>query len=375
MLAGAASRLGIRVDLNASAPTRRRFGADKAVPVDEYCALARSIFSHPKETLGIELAETLPLEAGGVWGAMLRSSETFGSMLCRAERYMRLFFRYTRLRLEPSGHEVAVRCLHPDPSPLGRREQMICLTLGRFLVWGRTLSAENIVPARVTMRWAGPRDKAKLEKFFGCPIRFRAAEDGMFFRAEAMGIRLLSQAPELTDLLEKLAAESIRKMTADSSIAERVLDALRDGLPSTASENTVACELGITVRTLRRRLAQRNVSFRELLASCRRERAQSLLLDRRLSVTEVSYALGYAEPTNFYRAFRGWTGLSPAKWRSKAEGVTSALPPSCEKRNAAPQQPDGNAALTILNGPVKGAASVLYRQRSCRERPIKVPRS
>lgn len=320
MLAEAAAKVGMTAGLASLAPNRRRLGQDVLVPVCDYCAVARSIFSNPQETLGIDLAHAMPLDAAGLWGAMLRYSGTFEGMLCRMQRHMRMFFRYTRLLVEPRDGEFAVVCLHPDPSPNGRREQLICLFLGLILVWGRALAAEKITPVRVTMRWPGPKKKAAVEAFFGCPVRFESPEDAMFFRPETLSLPLAGQTPELAALLESQVAASIQRMTSGSILAEQVRDALIDSLsPGSVSEWQIASRLGMTVRTLRRHLAERQRSFRQLLEECRRERAETLLLEGQLSIREISAKLGYAEPASFYRAFHRWTGLTPAQWQSKAE--------------------------------------------------------
>ena len=322
MLVEAASKLNIRINLRSLAPSRCRFARDVAVPVDEYCAVARSVFASRRETLGIELAGALPLEAAGLWGAMLRSSETLASMLSRAQRNARLFFPFTRLLLEPRGTEVAALCLHPDPSPYGPREQVVCLFLGRFLAWARALAGNKIAPTRVTMRWAGPNHAFAFESFFGCPISFQAAEDVMYFEPAILNKPLPGRTPELSGLLEDLASASIRRLTSAPAITEQVRDAICYGLVNGgASEHSIAKGMGMTVRTLRRRLAEKELSFRQLLNECRRARAENLLLDGRLSIADISLSLGYSEAANFYRAFRRWTGVTPAQWRSQAEGA------------------------------------------------------
>ncbi|MEJ2377765.1 MAG: AraC family transcriptional regulator ligand-binding domain-containing protein, partial [Pseudolabrys sp.] len=79
------------------------------------------------------------MESSGLWSFLLRSSPTFGDMLRRAERYIRIVFRYTRLVLMEEGERVAAVCDHPDPSPFGRHEQEVCFFLGQWLTWGRSL--------------------------------------------------------------------------------------------------------------------------------------------------------------------------------------------------------------------------------------------
>ena len=253
---------------------------------------------------------------------MLRASGTFGGLLRRAVRYSRLFFPYTQLLLEERGANLGVICLHPDPSPFGQREQVICLFLGMLLVWGRALAMKKMIPTAISMRWRGPGDRRPFDAFFGCAAQFKAAEDAMLFHQETLGSKLPGQTPELTPLLESVAEASIRRMTAETGVIEQVRDSLSGGrLSNGASECAVAMKMGVTVRTLRRHLAEKGISFRQLRADCLRARAQDLLLDAGLPIAEISYRLGYAEPANFCRAFRRWTGVSPARWRSETGGI------------------------------------------------------
>ena len=71
----------------------------------------------------------------------------------------------------------------------------------------------------------------------------------------------------------------------------------------------------MTVRTMHRHLDDAGTSFRNIRDELLRQRAEALLLERRVPIGEVSYLLGYAEPSNFHRAFRRWTGFAPAEWR------------------------------------------------------------
>ena len=73
----------------------------------------------------------------------------------------------------------------------------------------------------------------------------------------------------------------------------------------------------MTPRTLHRHLVENGTTFRQLKNSLLRGRAENLLRDRKISLTEASYLLGYSEPANFNRAFRRWTGLTPNVWREQ----------------------------------------------------------
>jgi AraC-like DNA-binding protein len=74
--------------------------------------------------------------------------------------------------------------------------------------------------------------------------------------------------------------------------------------------------MGMSERTLQRRLQTEKTSFNELLEQARRTIACSYLADRKLAAYEVSFLLGYAEPATFFRAFKRWTGKTPLEYRA-----------------------------------------------------------
>ncbi len=80
----------------------------------------------------------------------------------------------------------------------------------------------------------------------------------------------------------------------------------------------IAEQLHLSVRTLRRRLEEEGWSFRGLLSDVRQRLALHYVQDRTLSLTEISYRLGFTQPSSFTRAFRGWTGQSPTEARAAA---------------------------------------------------------
>jgi len=316
-LAAAARTLGIALDLDRLAPTLRDHGQEGLVPAEEHLAVARAIYEDPRETIGIDVALTLPLEVTGLWGFLLRSSNTFGDMLRRAARYMRVVNRYTEFVLEERGPQVAMVCPHPDPSPYGRREQIVCTLLGHWITWGRQLSRAPIAVDEARFRWSGPRNPEPFERFFEGPVRFGARQDALLLRAEILDLPLIESTPELGSQFEAYAAALVRRMTSQSSLAERVREEIAEGfLAGSAREGAVAQRLAMTVRTMHRRLDEAGTSFRKLRDELLRERAEQLLGERRVPIGEVSYLLGYREPSNFHRAFRRWTGLTPAEWRA-----------------------------------------------------------
>jgi AraC-like DNA-binding protein len=322
-LTTAARSIGIDIDATTLAPTRRFEGKDALVPASEHLAVARAIFEDPRETLGIELAQALPLATTGLWGFLLRSSATYGDMLRRAQRYIRVANRFSEFHLEERGEGSALVCPHPDPSPYGRREQVVCVFLGHWIAWGRELTGISFPVRRARFRWQGPNDVAPFARFFEGAIDFGAEEDSVILAEDVLALPLPEAAPEMSAELEAYAAALIDRMKEDDPIVDRVRGTLAEALMAgEATEIEVARRLAMTPRTLRRRLSAAQSSFRALREEVLRARALKLLREDRLSIGEVSYLLGYAEPSNFDRAFRRWTGIAPSEWRAGAQPKT-----------------------------------------------------
>jgi len=320
VLAEAARRAGIDPDDTALAPTRRHANGAVLVPVEEYRAVLHRIFSDPNDALGIELARNLPVDASGLWGFLLRSSPTLGDMLFRAARYMRVFYRYTRMSLAECDVGLYLTCHHPTPSPFGNRPQEVCFFLGQWMTWGRTLVGDDMAAERVSMQWAGPADPRPVDEFFGCRVEFGSDEDSLVIDRRVADLPLPERTPELAAMFEDYVAAVIRELDAECSFADRVREAVAEGLlRGVRSEREVAESLGVTRRTLRRRLATEGLTFREIRQDLLQTRAERMLRENRLPISEISYLLGYSEPSTFHRAFRGWTGRSPAAWRAEQE--------------------------------------------------------
>ena len=91
---------------------------------------------------------------------------------------------------------------------------------------------------------------------------------------------------------------------------------LIDQLPNgNISDESVAIELHMSVRTLHRKLVEKKHNFRTILVEMRRDLAEQYILDYSLTLTEISLLLGFSEPSSFSRAFKSWTGTAPSQAR------------------------------------------------------------
>ena len=315
-LDAAACAIGIRLDLTVLVPSLDRPDANEIIPVSEGIAYCRALLSDDRETLGLELAENLPLEVTGLWGFLLRTSATYGVMLRRAERYIRIVNTYPEFRLSERDGMVAMVCEHPLVSPYGNRPQAVMAMMGHWVTWGRELTGVNFPLAKAQLRWSGPRERLPFETFAHVPIEFGAKEDAFYFASDTMELRLRESTVELAAELETMAAALIKKLSPRSQLLEEVEVAIcEEILMGNARIEDVARRLAVTPRTLHRRLCAEQTTFRKLKENLLQTRAEELISDHGLSLKEATYLLGYSEPANFSRAFRRWTGSAPSVWR------------------------------------------------------------
>ena len=203
-------------------------------------------------------------------------------------------------------------------------------TMAAVVRAARRMHGRHLAPTRAEVKHPQPRNLARFEGFFRCPLRFEAPEFTLAFRLADVerpvpgGHHRLAAAADAA-VLDYL--DTLRSDNESGAVTQQVRDVLADaiaaGEPDVAA---VASELAMSNRTLQRRLSDEGATFRDVLAKTRRDLAMALLRDPERSVTTIGRRLGFSETAAFTRAFHRWTGHSPTAWRRTQP--TAARPPS-----------------------------------------------
>lgn len=181
---------------------------------------------------------------------------------------------------------------------------------------GRRGSGRRIMQRRVELMRTGPCDSEPAE-YFGGPIAFGSARNAIVSHRDDLALPFPGHSPEFLDLVTPGLAAAFAEIQDSSTISDKVKAVLKRSLASGRPEVAlVARELGMSERTLQRRITQEATTFRALLSEARRELSQQLLGDPAIQIEEVTCLLGYQDTTSFYRAFRDWAGVSPGEWRA-----------------------------------------------------------
>lgn len=183
----------------------------------------------------------------------------------------------------------------------------------------RELTGREIVPTHVGLVHRRGGDVSEMERFFGREVSFGAAQDRLAFETEVAGLPIVSADPHLNRYLVRIHDEAMaRRGPSRDPLRVRVENAITPRLPhGTARSEAVAGDLGISPRTLSRRLAEEGTSFSAILEELRAALARRYLRQPELSMSEIAWLLGYAEASAFVRAVQRWTGKSPRELRQE----------------------------------------------------------
>ncbi|MBR0799162.1 AraC family transcriptional regulator [Bradyrhizobium jicamae] len=189
------------------------------------------------------------------------------------------------------------------------------VTFASLVELGRRGTGHRLAPQRV--EFARKRPKSDVyQKYFECSLRYGTARNALILKSADLDRPFPGHNQELLDILTPALAAALGELQARSSIKDQVKVVLKRSLASGRPElSDVARDLGLSDRTLQRRITEEGTSFRELLLEARQELGRQLLSDPSAEIDEVACLLGYQDASSFYRAFRYWEGVTPGRWR------------------------------------------------------------
>lgn len=184
-----------------------------------------------------------------------------------------------------------------------------------FLDFARTFTAHYVVPQ--TVQLPDPTHVTRAYRdYIGAPIE-EGRLPGITFTMEDARRPLISADTDFYRMVEQDLLARLESLTGGDQLSNRVRRALTEMLPAgMVSADRVSARLGLSKRSLQRKLKEEGTSFQAVLDETRASLALTYLRDQKLSAEETSYLLAYQDPNSFYRAFHEWTGMTPAQARS-----------------------------------------------------------
>lgn len=270
------------------------------------------------DAVGMHLAADFELGALGPFSYAVLHAPTVGTALRNVERYADAVAAGARLQLELEGSGVGLCFPAWDGEP-GASRQLDEAAVLVFLRMLRRMLGPTWSPQGIDFRHAAPADLGEHRRLLGtglrfdrtrCRIRFAAADLERPVR-DADRFLLPIVERHLQDVVSEGGDPDPWRHALELQVARLVCD----GHPGIRA---IAPRLGVSVRTLQRRLDEQGLRYRDLVAGVRLRLARHYLRERGPSLGEVAFLLGYSELSAFDRAFRRWQGMSPGAYRASS---------------------------------------------------------
>lgn len=268
------------------------------------------------EAFGLRLGERTSAAAHQLIAHLVTSAGTLRGAIDALMRFQLLLTDSPLCRLEEGEGEARVVYDIAPGSPRCRRFRAELSMTGFSRIvhyFGRGARARDVM-----FEYAAPTYRSEYTRVFVGTERFEQSFTGLVIDRELLSATQLHADTEFHRVLEVQAETRIAQLSRKKSYAERVRDYLLYTTTNRADDmDGVARGLGLSVRTLRRRLQEEGATYGAIASEAFVALAKRLLVDEARSVEETAYAMGYSTPTSFHRAFKRWTGTTPKLFRQQ----------------------------------------------------------
>jgi AraC-like DNA-binding protein len=284
------------------------------IPLPTIVALvdrARALTGEP--ALGFYLGLQMSVSAHGYLGFAAMSAPTLREAVALAIEYAPI--RTTSLALHVEVDESSAAIVIDERADLGTARDVVILGLlvGLWRI-GNVLLGREVTESTLHVTFPEPAYYARFRRA-NPRVRFSQSANRLVFDPSLLDVRLVSADPAALRLAEDQCKQLLEAIASDAPVVEQVRRLVLRRDAGVRSFDELAAAVRISPRTLRRRLADAKVSFSTLLDEARRDRALLLLRSRDASTKDVAERVGYSNVANFMRAFRRWTGQTPAAYR------------------------------------------------------------
>jgi len=295
-------------------PLTLHLSKDGVVTTPQYFALWRALEELKADPdLGIKLVEGTETAAHPPSSLAAFYARDYRDALLRTARFKHLCTPQQMHFAEKKGEcTITIEWWHAtEPEP----DILVDIAFASLVELGRRGTGQHLTPIRVEFARSRPKSN-KHKSYFDCPMRYGMKRNALVLKLADLDRPFPGHNPELLEMLTPALASALGEIEARNTISEQVKIVLKRNLASGRPElSDVAGELGMSERTLQRRITDEGRTFRDLLVEARQELGRQLLSDPSAAINEVAYLLGYQDTSSFYRAFRFWEGVTPNRWR------------------------------------------------------------
>lgn len=258
-----------------------------------------------------------------VLGYITMSCATLGEAITRIAPFEKLVgdMGVTQVRQEGRDLRLVWQCTYTDPVV---RPQMVDNVFASWINYARWLAdQEEAAPLAVTLERMspGPALEQEYRNRWRCEVAFNASCNSVVIPLAILDIPLRQPDPLLRQTLEAHALSQMAALDTETALLTRVRHSIHQQLmQGITRQDMIAEHLGMTARTLQRKLSQEGVSYQQLLDDVRQTMAEDYLSNTTLPILDIALRLGFSETTSFHRSFKSRKGMTPGEFRQKFGG-------------------------------------------------------
>jgi AraC-like DNA-binding protein len=272
---------------------------------------------------GLHMGEYAEAGSWSILGYLMANCDTLGEAFQKSGRYQRIIGNL--ITGEPKLEFNKIKVIYDTPAHAPRMSRHCfeaAFSSGVRIM--RSLTGKDLSPMEVTFIYPEPASREEYERVFRCPVIFNHKHNSMTISPGIINTPIQFSNPGLKKYFDNYAQEFLVELDARNEHTNQVTRIILSNLDDESlTIKKVAREMAVSVRTLQNRLSDEGVAFSELLLEIR-ERLAKKYLRQDYTVEEITYLLGYSEPSVFRRAFKQWSGFTPSQFRDAALSAGSS---------------------------------------------------
>lgn len=269
--------------------------------------------------LGLTIGKAYKLQTYGLLGYAFMSAPTLRQAMTIVCNYALLSFSFFAIHFRVEGKQGVLRFSQGEHVPPDLLTYYVDRDLTAVAFGGDAEMPEPLAIDSVMLAHDNKRHRAAYERVFDCPVSFNGPCSELRIDSELLDAPMPLRDAQTSAMCQQQCDLLLARMKRSTGFVDEVRSLIVARPGYFPDIDYVAERLNLTSRTLRRRLAEEDSSFQQILAEVRYQLAREYLGTSQLPVEEISVLLGYSTPGNFTHAFKRWHGSSPRQFRQESQ--------------------------------------------------------
>lgn len=272
-------------------------------------------YSDDGRSIAVRVGSQMRCNDYGAFGLAFKSAVTLLGSFKRVERFGKVVTSIANYSIDRRDLSAFMRVHEGEHKRLGLHMTNE-LAVAAATALSREVSEGAFVPTAVSFAHPRPSDVTEFERVFDCPVRFNAEHDGFEVAEQFLDAENRLGDEKTSEFFDLHLEKELGSLTDDTGLAQRVRiqvsSSLSEGVPLISD---IASRLGMSGRSLQRRLSDRGYAYQDIVDEARRTLSERLLRTTEYSLAEVAFLAGYSEQSTFSKAFKRWNGQTPRSYR------------------------------------------------------------